>query len=303
MKVSYQKSASLFLFVSDLSQWNNLTCLPERRKEWIRITGKLSEKNRKDLEKFSKILQNSKNNLEIVFLFGKNTEGFPKKETEEISEILKFFKERFDLIWEEERKKLKNMVDSFGSETRVIKNYLPIIQRLCGLSKNKISNVNLKLLISGPNEYQGWSYKNTIILECSGWYSFPVEELYLVFLHELFHILFKNNKDLFEIFKNITKLNSKIINSSGIFRKWGAEIVFEEALISSFLPEGYLGQKLYPQDTENKKKDDLSNLRNFCQYELFDLAKDYTESGKMLDEKYFLEIIGSIGRFLKKNGR
>ena len=72
-------------------------------------------------------------------------------------------------------------------------------------------------------------------------------------LLELFHILFKNNKELFKIFKDITKLNSKLINSSRILRKWGAEIVFEEALISSFLPEGYLGQKLYPQNTENKK--------------------------------------------------
>lgn len=304
---SYPKLSNLFLFVSDLSQWNNLTCLPKRKKEWIKKTGNLNQQEKDKLKKFSDILQQTENNLELVFLFGKNdAEDILKKKNnqkkiKEISDILVFFKEKFDLIWENEEKKLKSISRQINLKNIIIKENLKKIQKLCGLSNKQLpEKVALKLFISAPEEYQAWSFKNIIILECSG-YNKKINDIYNIFLHECFHILLKKNKNLFNKFSSIIKSNQNIAGKNKEFKIWGAEIIFEEALISSFLPEGYLGQKIGLDGQKDNKKDSLERLRNFCQSAMFNMARDYAEKSRKLDEKYFLEIAKNIEKFIRGN--
>ena len=58
--IKINKLANHYLFVSELSQWNELICHPQRKKEWIKKTGRLSTKEKVALENFSKILKEAK---------------------------------------------------------------------------------------------------------------------------------------------------------------------------------------------------------------------------------------------------
>lgn len=306
LEKSYLKFSNLFLFVSDLSQWNSLTYSPQRKEKWVRITGKLNSEEKNKLKQFSGILQQAEDNLELEFLFRNSaTKSTLKnqKEIEEIFKILSHFESRFDLIWKSEKKKLKAIAGKISLDNPQIKENLKIIKNLCGLSESQLpEKIILKLLISVPKECQAWSFTNTIALECSG-LNEEISCLYNIFLHECFHILLKQNEKLFNNFLDIIAANRNTIEKNGELKIWGAEIVFEEALISSFLPEGYLGQKIGFNCQKNNKVNILEKLRNFCQFEIFDSAKDYVENSRGLDKNYFLKIEKTIKYFIEKNKR
>ena len=166
------------------------------------------------------------------------------------------------------------------------------------------------LLSSGSKEdCQGWSFKEKIALECSGW---PIKKTnYLInniFLHECFHILFKKNKKLFSVFKLIINKNRQLLN--GIeFAEWTPEIIFEEILISSFSPEGYLSEKnlrinsrkIAQKELTKKNSDNFTKLRNFCALHLYDLAKEYCDKNKALDKFYFEKAVECFKIFVSQN--
>ncbi len=315
IEIKYPKLANLYSFVSNLSQWNKVVCVPQRKKEWIQKTGKLKPKEKANLNTFSKILQQTKINLESIFLFEEYKKVWPtisrkvnKTESEQIQLIFKIFESRFNKIWSEENKKLKIIAKKFKGQNSQINSRLETIKKLCGLKKQQLSKkIEVRLLLSSHSqeECQGWSFKDKIVLECSGW---PLQKIdYLInniFLHECFHILFKKNQKLSRVLKVMLNTHNKILKKF-ISKIWSPEIIFEEVLISSFLPEGYLTEKfskinvqqIAKKELLKQKNDNLTRLRYFSALYFYDLAKKYVEENKPLDKFYFEKVIECISTY------
>lgn len=317
--IKYSKISNLYSFISNLSQWNELVCIPQRKKKWLKKTGKLTLIEKKTLKKFCQIFQKTKFNLEIIFLFGETkkiwqtlVKKIGRRKTLEIQKILKILENKFKLIWPIENKKLKVIARSFRGKISRINSNLKIIQKVCGLTYKQLpKKVKLRLFLSSNDreDCQSWYFNETIILECSGW---PVKKLdYLInniFLHECFHLFFQKNKKLFSKSKIIVRKNRKLIDKVGL-KNWPAEVIFQEALISSFLPEGYLAEKflkinsikLARQKLAKKKLDKFSRLRFFCALNLYPLSKKYVEQNKPLDEFYLEKVIDCLKNFILPN--
>lgn len=88
---------------------------------------------------------------------------------------------------------------------------------------------------------------------------------------------------------------------------WPPKIVIEEALISSFIPEGYLSEKNLKtdiikeakQELNKKNIDPLSQLRNFSAILMYDEAKKYVDGKKSLDAEFFNKIVTVIKKITK----
>jgi len=322
IKTEIPKTANIYSFISHLSQWNELTCIPQRKKEWLAKTGKLSNDEKKSLEKFCLIWQKSKFDLELFFLFNDQKKIWPNltkkigvKKTLEIKKIFEVFENKFNLIWQNGNKKLNILLKEFEKKDGMVQKKLEVIQKLCDLKNSQVpKKIKLKMLLSGnKKDCSGWSHGNTVILECSEW---PIKKIdYLVnsiFLHECFHSFFQKNKKLFVETKAMAKNNDKLIRKIGL-KNWPTTIIFQEALISSFLPEGYLTEKFLKIDVRkaakqklnNKNIDIFSKLRYFCALNLYPLAKQYVEQNKKLDHFYLEKTIVCLKDFIlinKKSG-
>ncbi len=318
MEIKHPKITNLYSFISNLSQWNELVCVPQRKKEWIQKTGSLSQKEKDALKEFRQIFQGAKINLEPIFLFKDPKKVWPillkeigKAKANKIQSIFKVFEDRFNKIWGKEKEKLERIKKDFINKESQISNNLKIIQKLCRLRKQRLpKKIEVKLLLSSSSkeDCQGWSFNEKIVLECSGW---PIEKTnYLInniFLHECFHILFKKNKKLFSVFKSIINKNRRLLRGTK-FAKWTPEIVFEEILISSFLPEGYLSEKNLGINSRasarkellKENADNFSKLRNFCALYLYNLAKEYCDKNKPLDKFYLEKAIECLKIFISK---
>ena len=319
IEVKYPKQTNLYSFVSNLSQWNELVCVPQRKKEWIKRTGKLNQEEEKNLNEFSKVLQEAESNLETIFLFEKPkdiqaliSKEISKEKFEIIKQTFKVFEGRFNKVWNEEYENLKVIEKKFNEKKSQIDKNLEDIKKLCGLTKKQLpQKIETTLILSSTlkEDCQGWSFKEKVVLECSGWPKEKIEYLiYSIFLHECFHILFKRNIKLFSNFKSVAHKNRHSINLTEL-SEWPPEVILEEIVISTFLPEGYLSEKnmninsrkTAKKEAEKKSTDDFTRLRNFCALHLYDLAKEYTDKDKQLDRFYFEKAIDCIKKFIDLN--
>jgi len=318
MQIIIQKNkiSNLYSFISNLSQWNELVCVPNRKKEWIKTTGKLNEKENECLKVFSKIMQESTNNLELIFLFSDKKDIWQKiskeignEKTIILKQIFSYFRSRFNILWKEEEDKIKIIEKYFNRNINLIDNNLNVIKSLCNLSNQKVNEritLNLLLSSSKKTDCQAWYYNNIIVLEASGWPKENLDELLnSIFLHECFHLYFQKNKLLFSNLKKLASKNKKNINRLDL-KHWPVEVILEECLVSSFLPEGYLSEKFLKKDVkkiaskkiESKNIDQFSKIRYFCALNLYKNAKNYVENKKTLDIFYFNDLVKSVNKFI-----
>lgn len=308
-EIKINKLASQYLFISELSQWNDLYCIPERKKEWVKKTGKISLEETQELKKFSKILRNAPEGTEWLFIFEEKDKVWyeiekrlNKSDFRILKQIFVLFNKKFNLIWEEEEKKLEKISKHINKNKKQIDKNLLIIKKLTGVKKNNFLIKIHLLMDSSKKEAQAWSNKNNIILECSN--CLAKKKLpYLInciLMHELFHFIIKKNKKLFNnILSSSKKIKSYLPkNLTG----WDAKIIFEDALISSFLPEGYLAEKFCKinskkenkKELHTKKNNNFTRLRNFCALENYEIAKKYVKKEKIIDKNYLNKIIDCI---------
>ena len=310
LNIKINKLPNLYSFVANLAQWNELSCVPARKKEWLTRTDPLNSKEKTALKKFVQIFIHAPGSLEFIFLTNqpKNTwlqaqEMIGGVKTNELKKIFSLFENRFKKIWTVEENKLKIIARLFYKQNQKINKNVLTIMQLCGLRKRFApKNINLTMLLNaGSEEGQGWSWTNQIILECSNW---PKERInYLInciFLHELFHFLIKKNTTIATAIKKESKKIQKYLSKD--LELWQPEIILEDALVSSFLPEGYLAKKFCGIDSQkeakkelNKKSvDDFTKLRNRVALGMHKTAKAYIENDKNIDNVYIKETIEQI---------
>jgi hypothetical protein len=301
-KLSYilSESSNLYSFVSDLSNWNS-SVFPLRRKEWIRRTGKLTRKDSEMLKRFGAIHAASDPLLFLLFFDPHHADPLRaldkkigKKKTSEIREILEYFHVRFYKLWPTEKAKLERMRKMLMREKIGEKSTVKSIMRLCGVKKIKDEQIfcYLNMSASSVPDCNGWTSDNVIVLECSGWPMRQFREIHREIIpHELFHILLRDNKRLLQNVRRIAAANESPLSKIN-FEHWSSRMVFEEIVISSFIPEGYLIHAR-PNRPKGKPRDFQSVRKRFA-YLLRAQAMQYVTSQKAIDPHYLNGVMDQI---------
>ncbi len=177
-----------------------------------------------------------------------------------------------------------------------------IIGQLLGSVDNKEPNINTYLIINWQqlDEWAAWfsskGRDQSMIVEC------PINKnnsnnLLLplaVICHEIFHLKLRRQKKLLGYIKKVAQNNSNLLNKIG-YKTSNPAMVLEELVISSFIPEGYLGKKYFnlsfggnPKRSLQQAIDilDFVDTRRRVARQIFDMSKIYVDIKMAIDKNY-----------------
>jgi len=245
-----------------------------------------SKKGPKELKLIAENL--TKKHLDILF-FENNT--WKRLESKIDQKIFLKFRASFNLLLVSNKEELASQKaflsvwkQYFNRNVKVIKKILEIEKRLTDTKNKKILNTDIFLVIKhDKSELGAWfSYsknKKFIVIEIPIDHMPKNEDLFpcAILLHEFFHLLIKENK---ELWKTVYALRKEMP-------------IFEELLISSFMPEGYLSQAYLGTEAlkYNSEPKSLVDQRRFIANKMFDYAKNYVENNKKIDKKYLNKLM------------
>ena len=106
--------------------------------------------------------------------------------------------------------------------------------------------------------------------------------------------MIRKNKKLFLKIDEISKKNEKILlsKSDGMPRK----MFLEELIVSSFIPEGYLYEKVFYTKVFpcTIKPKSLLDWRKFIAFYSRDISKDYVDNTQVIDDRYIKNLVKII---------
>lgn len=201
--------------------------------------------------------------------------------------------------WRKESKRLLLWKKYFQSNQLLFQRVISDIKNLSGIKHFKVYKTPI-YLISDPahhdKEVHAWfswrPEKSFIVVEIPHGLKalntlFPVS----ILTHEFFHLILRENKNLFSKIVRISEENKKLLMliSNGMPHK----TFLEELLISSFIPEGYLGKKYFNTKIIARviKQNSLLMWRRFIANKLNQRAKEYVEGARQIDKEYLKNLI------------
>jgi hypothetical protein len=289
-----------YAFVSDLSNWNNAV-FPTRRKEWIKRTGKLTPTDISMLKKFSVVHKTSDPLLFLLFSDPRYPDPWRavsgkigSQKTQELGNIIEYFDARFQRIWKTEKPRLERLRKIFIQKDIAATTIVKGITRLCGIKERNTERITCLLGVSASSvpDCNGWTSGNVIVLECSGWPAKRMKEIYKEIIpHELFHILLRNNNRLLKNLRELAAENESSLAKIN-FEGYSSRMAFEEIILSSFIPEGYLIHKKI--ELPRRKPKDFQAVRRQFAYLLRDEAKKYVIAKKPIDKAYLEKVMSEI---------
>lgn len=308
---------NLFFFVSNLSEFH-FSCRKEYNQEWQKITGKLSEEEKKSLRDFSVIAKkygfDSKNTyLGVPFFLSPEKQKMEavekildEKEFRVIFKTLELFKPKFELIYRKKELDKWIKIQSKILESEKIQNIIKEISSLLGSDKYpKEINIHLLGFISPRALAAGGANlgKRDITLEM------PVNRIeewigewgVYVALHEISHIIFENSTAE-KIIKNKIK-NISINKIKNIKPERDLYNLMKEIALELCAPSGYIceknSKKIKPlseilitnldkkiEEFEKYKKNKNTSYYNFVSYivwQTYPLVSLYVNKGKKID--------------------
>jgi len=314
--INYPKLANFYIFLSDLSQWNKLTSFPNRKRVWLKQISPLSLEEKNALRQFRDILQNSKDNPEVILLFAPASQAWQtiqkiigQDETKKLKLVFKVFESKFKTVWKKRYSDFIKLKAAIQSQKTTIKQALQIINSLCNISSTKLlSHIIIRLLFSqSKNDVQAWAYRNIIAIEGSSYPLKKIDDLTNgILLHEYFHLALNQNVRIKNKIIFLSREHKNLLLKLKI-PSWPPHIILEEALVSSFIPEGYLSKKLSQknikkdalQQINRKNIERLLKMRYFCALKMYNLAKKYIDSQKPIDSKYLTTLVNVLKQFNK----
>ena len=305
MKLNFitSKSNNLFFFVSELAK--------EKRKSKLNIT------ERKFLRVFSKIIFRSSNGLPLDLVFLTNPENrkwieFEKKmstdEIKEIKSVLKFFSNKFEKDWPIMKKELNKVQKYFNAHKNIFKKIITPIFELCDLKKIETESIFIHQIFNlkdtgNLSAWASWTPKRQdIVLE---WNYKSVKQInkfdICVVAHEFFHLLIKKNRRLIDLIKTKADANRELLLKIG-YGVPNPKHILEELILSSFIPEGYLAKKyadlaikkMKPNFKKTNNLISFSENRKICAYLMKDIAFQYINEKRPIDENYINNLIEKI---------
>lgn len=250
------------------------------------------------------------NNIDISF-YGKSQceiwkqirKSIGKQNAEQFKKAIVPIKPIFNLYW---RKVLSNLLlwkQYFQDNSVLFEQVILDVKKLSGVRHFELSKIPI-YLISNPysddkdiNAWFSWTPKQSFIvveipihLKVSN-NLFPLG----VLAHEFFHLMLKNNKNIVLQINQIVEKNQILLTRSSkecISNK----MFFEELLISSFIPEGYLGKKYFSVKSivNFSNPENLLIWRKLVAFKMHQIAKKYINNNRQVDEEYLKQLLKVI---------
>ena len=335
MKISfaYSKIENLFFFISNLTEWH-FSCRKNYNQDWIEKSGPLTEKEKKSLLKFKKIMgkygfvyKNNKFMYLGQFFFSNKKENeiwksvkefVNESEFKDIKNVFFNLNSRFEklydgkklFLWKEAIEKTKNKI-LFDDLIKRIKLFLKC--------KKRIDNIKIHLLFSPAKDWLPAGGANVgnkdITLEIPIYKKtkINIEAALALIAHEIGHI-FLNNSNLKIDIDNIIKKEKKI-NIKNIIPLRPLNEYIQELIINLCAPSGYFCQKYLTnfnpihnllkfnkkleKEYNKYKKGKIANsfsIKSYIILQSYPLIKEYYKKKKNIDKDLLLSIIN----FLKK---
>lgn len=318
---------NLYFFSANLTEFH-FSCRPHFNQEWLKVTGKLSNREKKALKDLKQIFQkygfDFKDNKPVYlgrYFYCPNEKNKWRTVKNYLSPLeynrlyngLMVLKDRFNKIYHE---KLLKKWAVFLKDELTTKRFIELFNSIKSFFRpQKIESIlNIHLLISPSlNTASGGANLGTKditlevpIFQLEDW---QVEQAANVIMHELAHIWFENS----EAYQLTKKL---ILNSSKEKKKFRQNhfLLIKEMIIESIAPFGYPCQ-LYSKKTNplfrfllpnlqegyqayknflNNLKTDYSKLKLYLSWIIYPLTAYYFSNKKKLDRQFIKTIIKLI---------
>ncbi|MDD3491741.1 MAG: hypothetical protein PHG13_02170 [Candidatus Pacebacteria bacterium] len=225
-----------------------------------------------------------------------------KEKVKEIQNSIGLLDQKFNIHWHKAYKHLLSWQQYFLENESLFQKVIFEIEKLSGIKSFSISKIPVYLVsdLTSKNKeinaWFSWEPKNSfIVVEIPFNLQIPKDFFPLAVLaHEFFHLMLRKNEDLFLKIKKIAKENNKLLIK--LEKNMLGRMFFEELLISSFIPEGYLGEKHFKTKVISfkSKPKNVLEWRKFIAYELYKIAKQYVDNNKQIDEEYLKKVIENI---------
>lgn len=225
-----------------------------------------------------------------------------KENAKEIQNSIILLDKEFDIYWHKAYKHLLSWQQYFLDNESLFQKVILEIEKLSGIKSFSISRVPIYLvsdLTSKDKEINAWfswePKSSFIVIEIPFNLQIPKDFFPLAVLaHEFFHLILRKNKDLFLKIKKIAEENNELLIK--LEKNVSGRMFFEELLISSFIPEGYLSEKYLKTiviSFKSKPKNVLE-WRKLIAYRLYKIVKQYVDNRKQINEKYLKNVIEVI---------
>lgn len=262
-----------------------------------------------DLQKYL-----SDENLNLSF-YGKNEnkiwrqieETIGKEHAKKIKKSIVLLDQVFTPHWRKASKHLFLWKQYFQNNQSLLQRVVFELKKLSGIKHFTISKIPIYLISDPVNNGK----------EISAWFSWTPKESFIVIeipfdlkvpdnffplailAHEFFHLMLRKNKNLFLKITKIVKENEKLLTK--LAEGMPNRIFLEELLISSFIPEGYLGEKYFNMKVASytSKPKDLLEWRRFVAFKLYRKTKKYIDNNRQIDENYLKDLMEIIKQTAK----
>jgi len=214
----------------------------------------------------------------------------------------------FDSHWGKASKNLGLWEKYFQNNSKLFEQIILDIKKLSGPKNFSVSKIPIYLVFDSQsddkdiNAWFSWAPKNSFVV-----IEIPInlkvsDGLFQlgILSHEFFHLILKQNKKL------VLQINQTVEENSSLFKKISGEglsdkMFFEELLISSFIPEGYLSEKYFGSKvvTDIYSPKDLLDWRKMVASEMRRLAEKYINNSQQIDKKYLSQLIKVIKQNVK----
>lgn len=248
-------------------------------------------------------------NIDILF-YGKNEniiwkqikKSIGDQKTKQLQKAIFPLKSTFTSHWRETSKHLLLWKQYFQNNKLLFQQTILKVKKLNGIKHFAVSQIPIYFISnfnSKDKEINAWfswtPKKSFIVVEIPFGLKIPNNFFPLgILAHEFFHLMLRKNKNLFLKITEIAKENEKLFTKLG--KGMPNRIFFEELLISSFIPEGYLSEKYLgiKVNTHLLKPKDLLDWRRIIAYKLQFTVKKYIDNTKQINEKYLKNLIEII---------
>ena len=224
-----------------------------------------------------------------------------RQNAKRIKKDLTALKLAFSLHWAKSSQQLLLWKNYFQNNQRLFRQVIIEIKKLSGAKKFSVSKIPIYLISNPSNKYKeieawfSWTPKESfIVVEIPSDIKVPNNFFPLsVLVHEFFHLMLRKNKNLFSKIDEIAKQNEKLFTK--LSEGMPSRLFLEELLISSFIPEGYLSEEFFHTKIVSVTKPKyLLARRKFVAYKLYQIAKQYTDNQKPINEKYLKDLVDII---------
>ena len=301
MKIEYNKLSHFFFYLTNISAYD-IHRRDEYVKYWIKKTGSLTNIESKSLDKVKKIFlkysqYGSKKYIGRCFIDREENEILTsiksfvnKKEYTEIVRTLDIFSQRFETLWIEDEKRLRNI----KKELERLSNdqYFQDVCNKFSIVFGQIPNNYLIRLFVVPVESQnigGEANTGFGIVSIEIRDTRDIKNGLFVSLHELAHMILRKEKGIRFIGLNIKQKNALL--DIEIIKNMGVKDGLEEILLRTLIPDGYLS---YDSKDTLDKTPNLNPFEKRLNLEMYDIAKKYFETNQKIDQDYLHIMIEKI---------